>query len=161
MKFTRKNVFEIYQADKSSVQICKPTHSNGFFFHVFKSKFTGIFFLFINWFIMLFFWMCTSTLTKLREIMVFSKNLLFFLTFAVKLPLIMQYGTIKCKINTGPSEATKKWGVKTQKWGDKDHILAEICLLLTNFALCLVKFGRWCNWHPCPPASEDPETVEQ
>ena len=108
-----------------------------------------------------FFWICTSTLTKLREIMVFSKNLLFFLTFAVKLPLIMQYGTIKCKINTGPSEATKKWGVKTQKWGDKDHILAEICLLLTNFALCLVKFGRWCNWHPCPPASEDPETVEQ
>ena len=35
----------------------------------------------------------------------------------------------------GPSEATEKWGVKTQKWGGRNQILAEICLLLTNFAL--------------------------
>jgi len=53
---------------------------------------------------------------------------------------------------TGPSEATEKWGVKTQKWGGNNQILAENCLLFTNFALFLAKVGGQLT--PLPPASE-------
>ena len=45
-------------------------------------------------------------------------------------------------INSGSSEATEKWKVKTQKWGVKNQIPAEYCLSLTNFALLSAKFGE-------------------
>ena len=55
---------------------------------------------------------------------------------------------------TGPSEGTEKWGVKTQKWGGKNQILAKICLLLTNFDPFLAKVGGQLT--PLPPCFRRP-----
>ena len=48
---------------------------------------------------------------------------------------------LDCILKAGPSEATEKWGVKTQKWGGNNQILDENCLLLTSFALFSAKVG--------------------
>ena len=45
-------------------------------------------------------------------------------------------------VTAEPSKAPEKLGVKTQKWGFKNHVSTKICLSSTNFALFLAKVGR-------------------
>ena len=42
---------------------------------------------------------------------------------------------LKYEISAGISEVTEKWGGQNPKVGGNNQILAENCLLLTNFAL--------------------------
>ena len=62
---------------------------------------------------------------------------------------------MKSRSGTGPSEATEKWGVKTQKWGGNKQIFSENCLLLTNFALFSAKVGGG-QLTPLPPCFRRP-----
>ena len=56
----------------------------------------------------------------------------------------------------GPSEATEKWGGQNPKVWVKNQISAEICLLLTNFALSLWKVGEGWAIAPLSPCSQRP-----